>query len=43
MRLRVNGEDWCVKFCEPCCSHLRTSAGYCALGVCDDNDKTIYI
>lgn len=43
MRLRINGEDWCVKFCEPCCSHLRTSAGYCALGVCDDNDKTIYI
>lgn len=41
--VRINGEDWNIIICEPCNRALATSAGYCALGVCDDNTKTIYI
>ena len=41
--VRINGEDWDIRICEPCSPALATSAGYCALGVCDDNTKTIYI
>lgn len=41
--IKINGVDWNIVICKPCDSALITSAGYCALGVCDDNVKTIYI
>ena len=41
--VRINGENWNIIICEPCNASLYTSTGDCALGVCDDNLKTIYI
>ena len=40
---RINGEEWKVRFCEPGNPALCTSKHNCALGVCDDNLKTIFI
>ena len=35
--IKINGRNWDIVICEPCNPALATSAGYCALGVCDDN------
>ena len=40
--MRINGEDWAFCLVPPGDPALCTSLN-CALGVCDDNDKTIYI
>ena len=40
--MRINGEDWAFCLVPPGDPALCTSVN-CALGVCDDNDKTIYI
>ena len=41
--VKINGRNWDIVICEPCNPALATSAGYCALGVCDDNIGKIYI
>ena len=41
--MRINGEDWAICLVPPEDPALCTSICDCALGVCDDNDKTIYI
>lgn len=41
--IKINGRNWDIVVCEPCSPALATSAGYCALGVCDDNIGKIYI
>ena len=41
--IKINGRNWDIVICEPCSPALATSAGYCALGVCDDNIGKIYI
>lgn len=40
--MRINGEDWTFCLVSPGDPALCTSLN-CALGVCDNNDKTIYI
>ena len=40
--MRINGEDWTFCLVPPGDPALCTSLN-CALGVCDDNDKTIYL
>ena len=40
--MRINGEDWTFCLVPPGDPALCTRFN-CALGVCDDNDKTIYI
>ena len=40
--MRINGEDWTFCLVPPGDPALCTSLN-CALGVCDDNNKTIYI
>lgn len=39
----INGEDWRVLLVSPNHPELRTPDGFLALGVCNDNHKTIYI
>lgn len=41
--VKINGETWNIVICQPCSYLLMNSHGDCALGVCDDNTKTIYI
>lgn len=41
--IKINGRNWDIVICEPCNPALATSAGCCALGVCDDNIGKIYI
>ena len=39
----INGETWKVLLVSPDHPHLMRSSGLPALGVCNDNTKTIYI
>lgn len=39
----INGEDWRVLLVSPNHPQLQTFDGFLALGVCNDNNKTIYI
>lgn len=41
--VKINGEDWDIVICKPYSPALATSAGYYALGVCDYNQKKIFI
>lgn len=39
----INDETWYIAFCVPFHPELQRSDGSFALGVCDDNNKTIYL
>ena len=39
----INGETWYIVFVSPSDPHLSRSDGSPALGVCNDNTKTIYL
>ena len=43
MTFTVNGNDWVVRFVNIHSNNLRRSDGSFALGICDDNLKTIFI
>ena len=39
----INGETWLIKFAQPCDPMFRMPNGECTVGVCDDDQKTIFL
>ena len=43
MTFAVNGTEWNLQFVRPSSENLRRSNGTFTLGVCDDNQKTVFL